>query len=521
MRYLKLFGLLILFGSCFFWLPIDSSYKMRNALGDQAFKQTRFDLAGWFYHSTARQGNAKGRNNKAVLDYAFAFYAPDATDNEKFAATRNAQAIFEELSDKGYTPAMYNNGIIFHDCSVTDDCYERAVFRLKRAMEMGDPLAPLAYALQLTAYTNHPGIRIEKINRLRKLSEAGHPEAALAYVRLARIDRAGEEAHLRVAVKNNHPYAQYLLGKLTNAPDKALWLEAAANSGNTHAAFERAELAKEQNEGIETVIKWYARAMAEAGKTASSRKKTVAPEDHTHAYLQNTVQYHPTGLRWYQHKPAFRYERATGDNLYAYISARELGLIYLHGKGVPADRERAYEAFRIAGRTPYKMTALLAAQADFESTDHLSGSIREQRHQIRLGFETLEYFKAEQRSNSNVVTIRLLADERPRYPAWLTPEIEQLILDGKLRLVTDIDIANWQMPRFATIDKALVARLATSDTFKNALMVTRKNVTLPELKEAPSPPAIILPYSNIQLIAPISGYDIYKLDRDATINRIE
>lgn len=145
--------------------PIYPSFVFRNNLGDLALRHGYDELASSFYKSTANQGSMRGQNNVAVIYYLKNRFRPGDGDDIKRAVTRKVQQVFIDLSSRGYAPAQYNNAMFHYRCRTDRDCYRKAVNRLRDAEAEGDPLAPLALALQLAYRDRQHGDYPERVHR--------------------------------------------------------------------------------------------------------------------------------------------------------------------------------------------------------------------------------------------------------------------------------------------------------------------------------------------------------------------
>jgi len=495
-----------------FWVPLEPSHIMRNTLGDLALQHDRPELAQWFYRSTARQNSYRGRNNAAVLEYALDSFKLGMTDDENRAVVLRAQGEFFSLSEKLYAPAEYNNGMIhFYGCNQDQPCYEKAIRRLQYAADLGDPLAPLAYALKLSSHSSRPEARAEKKRLLRELADAGDPAAAYAYVFSSLEYEAGvpwaereklREHYYRIAAASGHPDAMYTVGIGTEADDKAYWLERAAKAGVPDAALSRAQLALEREEGIDVVIKWYRSAMSQV---SSFNPKLVGSDMDAVRQRQRQrdvrrIHQHPTGLRLYNPGRG-QWGRGVGDvGTSPYNAAYELGVIYLQGAdGAPVDAMKAYEAFQIAARASIKDSGLIAAQMHLWRQPNI---VNEQHNDERLGFESLRYINGRY--------------DRHR-PDWLTEELEDLFMAGRLRAWSEFDRALLMSELSTQRDKVLLRRLETDGRFRNALVLTRGSVILPEVEWDGAPIVVLLAHSGAHVTVPENGYAIYKIHPDATI----
>jgi len=470
--------------------PISPSFDLRNNLGDEAVKKGNYETAKWFYRSTSLMGSMRGQNNLAVIDYAERRYAKGLNERQKAAVTHSAQAVFFDLSKRSFAPALYNNGLFHYRCSVSRSCYKKAKRRFARAAELGDPLAPLAYAMQLTSKREHPD-RQERTELLEKLAKQSNPVAAVEYAEILRRDGASEQERLpfiEIGAKAGIRKAQEILGIDKSRQDYAKWLLKAAKNGSTLAAFRLAEYydtsLNEEDGDLSKAFHWYSKTI----EINQTRKQRILP-------LSEQLEIHTDGLRFKR-----IVQRGGLSGLAApYKAAYRLGQMYLIGQGVERDWGKAAEAFGYASVIGVKDSGLMRTLLEW---DKPTAVLSREKHYKRLGYETILSWQKD------------TLFEPPQ-------EILELIRDGKLRAVTQIDIERWQSSNNDDIDPDIVERIVQSENWNNYLLPTSKTLKLPKLNDSWFAMPIVLSQRNQNVSAPKDTYKLLNLNTSSRMSVIE
>lgn len=467
-------------------LPIEASFKIRNNFGDEAIRQDRYKIAEWLYRSTSFMGSMRGKNNLAVMDYAQRRFEKGLNKKQQAAITHLNQAVFVELAKRSFAPAMYNNGLFHYRCRVKRSCYQKAKKRFALAAKLGDPLAPLAYAMQLTSDLGHDDGQ-ERLKLLEGLANSRNPIAAIEYAKMLRSGGSSYNERLpyiEIGAAAGILKAQETLGIDKSYPNYQKWLYKAAENGSTLAAYRLGEYYDEdlpENErDLERAAHWYAKAI-EMNRIKVNKRRPLSKQ----------LEIHEDGLR-------FRRIRQYGGmsaNIRPYQGAYRLGQMYLDGEGVARDEKKAAEFFSYASIVGIKNSGLMRTLLEWDSPEYVS----QETYKRRLGFETI---------------LSWGKDSVYEPPG----EILELIRNGDLRALTQVDIVRWQKSKVRGIDRKLVEKLSKSGNLNNYLVSMSRNLELPKISDGWYAMPIILPTKWQKISTPTDTYKLLKINERGIIS---
>ncbi|PQA85817.1 tetratricopeptide repeat protein [Hyphococcus luteus] len=423
-------SLILMAAFCAALAPVGWSFDARNGAGDWLTQRQALKAARFFYATTAYENDPRGRNNVAVIDYHLAIYDPDGTRQSRFLATRKASAIFRELAGEGYAPGAYNQGLMCPRCQVERPGHAAAKKWLRRAVALGDPLAPLAYALarHRSSTEEDPA---EALRLVTELADAGDPIAAEELASYARgrdiLTEEEVERYYLVAAQGGNVSAQEALGLWYEGDRREDWLKAAAKQGSVPAMTRLGEryftgvfgADEDGAPDYKTAARWLARAVREGQKPRDRRRR---------------IKVHKTGLRFRSLEP-----RPMDDINNSESAAYTLALIHMRGLLGEPDMERAEELLRYAALLPWKDSNLILIQIESERAP---GHARKH-HRRRLAEATLE---------------RYARDFEGRH-ASLKPFVER----GDVRAVTEYDLIRWTRSDDPALDRAMLEALKQRD----------------------------------------------------------
>lgn len=460
--------------------PIYPSFVLRNGLGDIVLKQGYSDLANTLYASTANQGSMRGENNVAVIFYVQNRHRPEDSDDVKRAVTQQVQRTFIDLGSRGYTPAQYNNAMFHYRCKTDRACYRKAVNRLRDAEANGDPLAPLALAMQL-AYRDfkHEDYQ-EHANRLERLAKAGNPIAAYNFAavlgrrpimhdREERKRQREEVKHWqRVAADGGLFEALELVGLDAETEQERAWLREAIKQGSAIGAKRMGDFEVEEGD-LEQAAYWYAQAVNMAVAKAKRPKSERDP--------LSRIEHHSTGLRI--KKVHARKSLAPLQEIHQ--GAYDLAMMHLEGKLASSDRARAENYFQFAGTLPMHDSGLITA---LMGADEARGGGMAQHQRENMGFHSLQYMRFWDRSDK----------ELTRYPSTFLNAIER----GDLRAITVLDYYNWKRQPHrigqAQLDKVMTEFPSSRKEREHIELFVPivRDIDLPDISDMPDFPVTLI-----------------------------
>lgn len=276
------------------------------------------------------------------------------------------------------------------------------------------------------------------------MAEIGHPVAAYNYA-LELQNRSGQqdkqerqrqreevEYWYGVAADGGLFIALETVGLDAKTDRQRAWLGEAIKQGSALGAKRMGDYFASQENDLEKVAFWYARAVSMSLKKAKEGK--------TQRDLFDRVEYHPTGLRIKK-----LYGRSSMANLSEiHQGAYDLAMLHLQDKLAGSDRMRAENYFQFAGTLPVYDSGIITA---IREANEARGGGGAQHHRKKMGFQTLQYMRFWDHSDK----------ELTRYPSAFINAIER----GDLRAVTVLDYYDWQRQN-NRIDQGKLAKIMSS-----------------------------------------------------------
>lgn len=422
----SIISLLLLAALSAFFAPVGWSFDARNGAGDWLTARHAYRPARFLYATAALENDPRGRNNVAVIDYHLARHRPDATRQGKMLAARKAGLVFRELAGEGYAPGAYNQALMCFKCKPDQRGYADSKAWFERALALGDPLAPIAYALHLRNWwwKAPQADRIKGLQLLRELADAGEPLAAEELASYARgRDYLSEDeikAYYAIAAEAGNVAAQEALGLWYDSDRQEEWLLKAAKQGSIVAM---AALGKryylgdyrEDAPDYESAAYWLGRAVSEARKKRPAKRR---------------IDVQATGLRFRSLTPS-----PMSDINNSEAAAYGLALIYLRGLVGAPDMTKAEDMLRYAALLPWQDSNLILIQMEAERAP----SHAQKFHKQRMAEATLHNYAR---------------DFENRFKS-LRPYVER----GDIRALTEYDLARWTRSDDPPLDRTSLETL--------------------------------------------------------------
>jgi TPR repeat protein len=311
-------------------------HQLAHALGTNGYKSG----ARFIYATLASDNDPLALNNyAALLDISMADIPGKTERRRVFLKVRN---MYKRAAAKGLAAAQFNAGLQTYRATRPDSPdFPAAREWLRQAADKGDLLAGLAYARDLSRFTSNPEYP-ERMRRLQALADRGLAEAQELYGDALRAtDEAGAQRYLRLAAQQGHSLAIEGLGfslLRTSVSEGVLWLQKAAEAGSIPAQGALGEIYRDGDLGqpdYDKAVYWL---------TMAADKTSVRERIGEVLYFPD-----PSGFRCCLTVGGWM------DNINNDIAAAyELAELYVDGRGVPQDLERARELYTKAAEIDWK-----------------------------------------------------------------------------------------------------------------------------------------------------------------------
>lgn len=315
-----------------FLLPISPSADLRNAVGLKLMQTGQPGPAKMVYAIGKTYKEPMSTNNWQVLEYRRLRLLPNQSKSEKRDLRLKARADFDAVGEDGLAAGFYNAAMICFKCGYKTTGYRKAVERLKRAIELGDPHSEDALALlQKTDKTIPEHLRTQK---LADAANGGNPVAARYLANKVYKQRTPPyeyEKFMLIAANGGIPDAQAMAADI-KGQDRVHWLQQAAS----------AKLNRNIRAGVDLAYHY-----ENIGNFKEARKwMSIAGQPRED--FNTKIDIRKDGLRW-------RGQRTTriGDHGFSYIAASTAAGMKIAGLGGRKDTKGAQEHIDYALRYKY------------------------------------------------------------------------------------------------------------------------------------------------------------------------